>query len=164
MVQLVKNHLQCGRPGFSPWVGEIPGEGNSYPHQYFGLENSMDCILHGVTKSQTRLSDFHFQSVFITRSLYLWSPLIPYKYITKLLTIFPTLDISCPWYLFCYWYFCLSILFTYFTHPPMTPSLWQSPVHSLCIKVCFCFVIFVHLLYLLDSTCKWNHRIFHCHK
>ena len=27
-----------------------PGEGNSYPHQYFGLENSMDCIVHGVAK------------------------------------------------------------------------------------------------------------------
>ena len=24
------------------------------------LENSMDCIVHGVTKSQTQLSDFHF--------------------------------------------------------------------------------------------------------
>ena len=30
-----------------------------YPLQYFGLENSMDCIVHGVAKSQTRLSDFH---------------------------------------------------------------------------------------------------------
>ena len=32
----------------------------SYPLQYSGLENSMDCVLHEVTKSQTRLSDFHF--------------------------------------------------------------------------------------------------------
>ena len=37
----------------------IPGEGNSYPLQYSGLENSMDCIVHGVAKSQTQLSDFH---------------------------------------------------------------------------------------------------------
>ena len=36
------------------WVGK------GYPLQYSGLENSMDCIVHGVTKSQTRLSDFHF--------------------------------------------------------------------------------------------------------
>ena len=36
------------------------GEGNGYPLQYSGLENSMDCLLHGVTKSQTQLSDFHF--------------------------------------------------------------------------------------------------------
>ena len=45
--------------GFDPWVGKIPGEGNGYPFQYPGLENSMDCIVHGVTKSRTGLSDFH---------------------------------------------------------------------------------------------------------
>ena len=37
-----------------------PGEGNSYPLQYSGLENCMGCIVHGVTKSQIHLSDFHF--------------------------------------------------------------------------------------------------------
>ena len=36
-----------------------PGEGKGYPLQHSGLENSMDCVVHGVTKSQTRLSDFH---------------------------------------------------------------------------------------------------------
>ena len=36
------------------------GEGKSYPLQYSGLENSKDCIVHGVTKRQTRLSNFHF--------------------------------------------------------------------------------------------------------
>ena len=35
-------------------------EGKGYPLQYPGLENSMNCMVHGVTKSQTRLSDFHF--------------------------------------------------------------------------------------------------------
>ena len=42
----------------SPW------EGNGYPLQYSGLENSMDCIVHGVAKSQTWLSDFHFTFTF----------------------------------------------------------------------------------------------------
>ena len=37
-----------------------PGEGKGYPLQYSDLENSMDSIVHGVTKSQTGLSDFHF--------------------------------------------------------------------------------------------------------
>ena len=37
-------------------LGRSSGEGNSYPFQYSGLENSMDCIVHGVTKSQTQLS------------------------------------------------------------------------------------------------------------
>ena len=34
-------------------LGKSPGEGNSYPLQYSGLENSMDCIVHGVAKSHT---------------------------------------------------------------------------------------------------------------
>ena len=42
--------------------GRSPAEGKDYPLQYSCLENSMDCIVHGVTKSQTRLSDFHFTS------------------------------------------------------------------------------------------------------
>ena len=47
-------------PGFDPWVGEIPGEGKDYPVQYSGPENSMDCIVHGVTKIWNWLIDFHF--------------------------------------------------------------------------------------------------------
>jgi len=35
----------------SGW-GRSPGEGKDYPLQYSGLENSMDCIVHGVSKSQ----------------------------------------------------------------------------------------------------------------
>ena len=38
----------------------FPGEGNGYPLQYSGLENSTDRIVHGVAKSWTRLSNFHF--------------------------------------------------------------------------------------------------------
>ena len=33
-----------------------PGEGKGYLLQYSGLENSMDCVVHGVAKSRTRLS------------------------------------------------------------------------------------------------------------
>ena len=43
-------------------LGRSPEEGNSYPLQCSGLENSMDCIVHGVTKSWTRLSNFHSTS------------------------------------------------------------------------------------------------------
>ena len=50
----------AGDLGSIPGLGRSPGEGNGYPLQYSGLENSMDCIVHGVAKSQTRLSDFHF--------------------------------------------------------------------------------------------------------
>ena len=39
------------------------GEGNGYPLQYCGLENSMDCIVHGVAKSLTLLNDLHSHSL-----------------------------------------------------------------------------------------------------
>ena len=42
---------------------DSPGEGKGYPLQYSGMENSMDYTVHGVTKSQTRLNDFHFLSL-----------------------------------------------------------------------------------------------------
>ena len=50
-----------GDLGSIPGLGRSPGEGKGYPLQYSGLENSMDCIVHGVAKSRTQLSDFHFQ-------------------------------------------------------------------------------------------------------
>ena len=51
-----------GDLGLIPELGRSPGEGKGYPLQYSGLENSSDCIVHGVAKSRTRLSDFHFHS------------------------------------------------------------------------------------------------------
>ena len=53
MAQLVKIHLQCGRPGLIPELGRSPGEGKGDPLQYSGLENSMDCIVHGVAELDT---------------------------------------------------------------------------------------------------------------
>ena len=41
-------------------MGRSPGEGKGYPLQYSGLENSMNYTVHGVAKSWTRLSNFHF--------------------------------------------------------------------------------------------------------
>ena len=46
--------------GSIPGLGRSPGEGKSSPLQYSGLENFTDSIVHGVAKSRTRLSDFHF--------------------------------------------------------------------------------------------------------
>ena len=62
--------LRCGKEstcsegglGLIPGSGRSSGEGNGSPLQYSGLENSMDCIVHGITKSPTRLSDFRFTS------------------------------------------------------------------------------------------------------
>ena len=49
----------AGDPGLIPGLGRSPGEGKGYPLQYSGLENAMDCIVDGVTKSWTQLSDSH---------------------------------------------------------------------------------------------------------
>ena len=48
-----------GDLGSIPGLGRSPGEGNGYPFQYSSLENSMDCIVCGVAKNWTQLSNFH---------------------------------------------------------------------------------------------------------
>ena len=48
-----------GDLGSIPGLRRSPGEGNCYPLQHSGLENSMDCIVHGVAKSQIRLFKTH---------------------------------------------------------------------------------------------------------
>ena len=48
-----------GDLGLIPGLGRSPGEGKGYTLQYSGLKNSVACIVHGVAKSQTKLSDFH---------------------------------------------------------------------------------------------------------
>ena len=54
-----------GDPGLIPGSGQSPEEGNGTPLQYFCLENPTDggawwATVHGVTESQTRMSDFTF--------------------------------------------------------------------------------------------------------
>ena len=41
----------AGDPSSIPVLGRSPGEGNGYPLQYSGLENSMNCVVHGVAES-----------------------------------------------------------------------------------------------------------------
>ena len=60
-----KSTCNAGDLGSIPGLGISPGEGNGYPLQYSGLENSMDsgawrAIVHWVTKSRTQLSNLHF--------------------------------------------------------------------------------------------------------
>ena len=42
-----------GDLGLIPGLGGPPGEGKGYPLQYSSLENSMNCIVYGVAKSNT---------------------------------------------------------------------------------------------------------------
>ena len=59
----------AGDLGLIPRLGRSSGEGNGYPLQWSGLENSMDFTTHGVTKSWTRLSGFHFHFFTFQRCL-----------------------------------------------------------------------------------------------
>ena len=58
---MVKNRLQCDRPGFDPGLGRSLGEGNGYPLQYSGLENSMDYSPWGLKElDMTEQPSLHF--------------------------------------------------------------------------------------------------------
>ena len=72
---LVAQRVECsgGTVGSIPALARSPGGGNDYPLQHLCLENPTDreawrATVHGVTKSRTQLSDYHFPffQVFIT--------------------------------------------------------------------------------------------------
>ena len=50
----------AGELGSIPGLGKSPGEGNA---THSSLENSMDCMVHGIAKSRTPLSNLHFPSL-----------------------------------------------------------------------------------------------------
>ena len=56
----IESTCNAGDLGSIPRLGRSLGEGKGYPFQYSGLENSMDCIVLGIEKSRTQLSNFHF--------------------------------------------------------------------------------------------------------
>ena len=63
VAQLVRNLPAMSETWVQSLGWEDPLEGKGYPLQYSGLESSMDCIVHGVAKSRTQLSNFHFFEV-----------------------------------------------------------------------------------------------------
>ena len=72
VAQVVKESTcHVGDLGSIPELGRSPGERKDYPLRYSGLENSLGCIVHGVAKNRTRLSDFplHF-AVFLPGEIY----------------------------------------------------------------------------------------------
>ena len=59
-----KSTCNVGDLSSIPGLGRSPGEGNGYPLQYSGIDNSMD-YTHRVAKSRTRVSDFHFHLLYV---------------------------------------------------------------------------------------------------
>ena len=74
--QLVKNPPAMWETWVRSWVGKIPWKREQLPTPVFlpgefhGL-HSMDCIIYGVAKSNTQLSDFHitYINLRITKSI-----------------------------------------------------------------------------------------------
>ena len=88
----------AGDLGSIPGLGRSPGEGKGYPLQYPGLEKSMDFRVHGVIKSWTRLSDFHFTS--LLRSTGNSDPTGPWRpsiWLNTLAICLTTLSSQQPW-------------------------------------------------------------------
>ena len=79
-----------GDLGLTPGFGRSPGEGKGYlplaplPPRYSGLENSMDWIVHGVSKSQTWMRDFH-----------MWKASLPFRN-NNLITSQPAKELAQP--------------------------------------------------------------------
>ena len=48
-----ESSCKVGDLGSIPGLGRSPGEERGYPIQYSGLENFMDCIVHGVAESDS---------------------------------------------------------------------------------------------------------------
>ena len=60
MAQLVKNPPAMRETWVQSMGWKAPLEKERLPTPVSGLENLIDCIVHGIAKSWTQLSDFHF--------------------------------------------------------------------------------------------------------
>ena len=104
----------AGDLGLIPGLGRSPEEGKGYPRQYSGLENSIDCIVHGVTKSQTLLGNFHYWKHF-----------------------FPNDNLTHNFLLFIAWIKCPHTVKPYIDHlisnnqPPSSSSFFFYPLYPL---------------------------------
>ena len=77
--------------GSIPGLRRSPGEEKGHTFQYSGLENSMDCIVHGVAKSRTQLSDFHYSQSYLTYLTFHYSK----SYLTLLFWVVLSPSIIC---------------------------------------------------------------------
>ena len=59
----------AGDLGSIPGLGRYPGEGNSYPLQCSGLENSMDCIVHGGHKESDMTERLSLSNVLLLQAM-----------------------------------------------------------------------------------------------
>ena len=119
-------------------LGRYPGEGKGYLLQYSGLGNSMDCIVHGVAKSWTQLSDFHFTS------LHSMSLLVTDLFRILVSSLVSSDDLyhakNCPFYLSCLIF--IVELFKLFPHCPLISEglIVMFMFLSLILVICVLFL------------------------
>ena len=68
MAQLVKKCRQCRRPRFYPWGEKIPWRRERLPTPVF-LPGEFHEWVHGVAKSRTQLSNFHFTFIYYRKKI-----------------------------------------------------------------------------------------------
>ena len=122
-----------GDLGSIPGLGRSPGEGNSYPLQYSGLENTMDCIVHGVAKSRLLLS-FHLKKQYSwtfqgNRIFMAYSPhqQLRHSYHQK----YTSSQLICygSGLLFCYIFSFISVILRRY-EKSLTKQIYQNPWNS----------------------------------
>ena len=111
LVTLLYYSFPCGSAGkespcnsgdlsLIPGLGRSPREGKGYPIQYSGLKNSTKCIVRGVTKSWTLLSDFHFH--YCSSKSLLFSSMVSFSclsFVSLSIRIYISLGCSFAWYI-----------------------------------------------------------------
>ena len=100
MAQLVKNIPAMQETWVESLGWEDPLEKGKATHSSTGLENSMDCIVHGVAKSRTQVNNFHSHSLIVLFQLRAFCPLLksgsPAICFNTFLNIIPRYGICCP--------------------------------------------------------------------
>ena len=86
-----------GDLGSIPGLGRSPREGKGYPLQYSALENSTDCMVHGVARSWTQLSNFTFIAIYESSKFFTSSPNLVFIFILFFL-LFYSHPSRCKWF------------------------------------------------------------------
>ena len=128
--------------GSIPGLGWSPGEGKGYSLQNSGLENFKDCIVHGVAKYQTRLSDFHFTLFTLhINCIYIFLFLTGLLWNIHIISTMFICVVACGRILFLLKAESSSIIYSCHMFSPIHPSLdlWVAPTFS----------------YFYHATMKW---------
>ena len=133
----------AGDLGSIPGLGRSPGEGNGYPLQYSGLENSIDYIVHRVTESDT--TDFHFKSQNVVPES-LRHELESFSNCKYLVCISQTYWISCSW----------TSQAVYIFDMPLNYSFQNRSLRFLLCSRHKLSLTFIGQLLTINTICNWN--------